>query len=160
MLALCPSTTVYRRVDAQCDLTSLLSPNTPSNHPTTSHQPPKPKTCPSTHPNPPSPSPKQKTELFKPHFTSTQPLQQYPKQWLNHVQITRGHLSLRIAKLIHLGTKDTKAGGNKEHMYAWTRIVEELRSLDKTISACGVALEAAERNGEMGTSEKWPWGNL
>ncbi|CAL8584726.1 hypothetical protein XPA_010313 [Xanthoria parietina] len=100
-----------------------------------------------------------KTTLFKPHFTSTEPLQQYPKQWLNHVQITRGHLNVRIADLNALGTEDTQANGNEEHLQAWTRMVEELRSVGGTISACGVALKAAEKDGEMKAREKWPWRN-
>ena len=66
---------------------------------------------------------------------------------------------MRIADLNALGTKDTQGNGNEEHLHAWTRMVEELRSLGGTISACGVALEAAEKDGEMKAREKWPWRN-
>ena len=66
---------------------------------------------------------------------------------------------MRIADLNALATEDTQTNGNEEHLVAWALMVEELRNLGGTISACGVALETAEKDGEMKAREKWPWRN-
>ena len=52
---------------------------------------------------------------------------------------------------------DKKIGEEKKHALAWTQVVEEMRDLDRKLSQCGVALEAAEKYGLMGTRDKWGW---
>lgn len=50
-----------------------------------------------------------------------------------------------------------KAGEKKEQALAWTQVVEEMRDLNRKLSQCNVALEAAEKYGLMGTRDKWGW---
>ncbi|KAL9034413.1 MAG: hypothetical protein Q9180_005422 [Flavoplaca navasiana] len=128
------------------------------------------------------------SRILTPHFSQARPQQQYPKQWLNHLQIARGYLSMRIKDVKRMGEADVagrdeaptsdekhtdeeeetagdenqdgnnkKQGERKEHALAWTQVVEEMRDLDRKLSQCDVALEAAERYGLMGTRDKWGW---
>ncbi|KAL9636443.1 MAG: hypothetical protein Q9204_002261 [Flavoplaca sp. TL-2023a] len=125
--------------------------------------------------------------ILTPHFSHARPQQQYPKQWLNHLQIARGYLSIRIKDVGRMGEADV-AGGDEEpagdekhagdeetsgdedqnsnskeederekHALAWTQVVEEMRNLDRKLSQCDRALDAAERYGLMGTRDKWGW---
>ncbi|KAL8887509.1 MAG: hypothetical protein Q9215_004931 [Flavoplaca cf. flavocitrina] len=127
------------------------------------------------------------SRILTPHFSHARPQQQYPKQWPNHLQIARGYLSMRIKDVGRMGEADVAGGdeepagdkkhtddeetsgdedqnGNskiegerKEHALAWTQVIKEMRDLDRKLSQCNVALEAAERYGLMGTRDKWGW---
>ncbi|KAL8889608.1 MAG: hypothetical protein Q9192_005998 [Flavoplaca navasiana] len=127
------------------------------------------------------------SRILTPHFSHARPQQQYPKQWLNHLQIARGYLSMRIKDVKRMGEADVadgdeepiggqehtddeetagnenqnghnkKEGEKQEHAIAWTQVVEEMRNLDRKLSQCDRALEAAERYRLMGTRDKWGW---
>ncbi|KAL8882219.1 MAG: hypothetical protein Q9198_000746 [Flavoplaca austrocitrina] len=109
------------------------------------------------------------------------------KSNLDFIQIACGYLSMRIKDVKRMGEaddtdgdeeptggerhagdeetssdenqygNDKKKGEGKKHALAWTQVVEEMRDLDRKLSQCDVALEAAERDGLMGARDKWGW---
>lgn len=52
---------------------------------------------------------------------------------------------------------DGKRSAKEERIHAWSYVVEQMRSLDRKLSQCDVALDAAEKYGLMGTRDKWGW---
>ncbi len=55
------------------------------------------------------------------------------------------------------GSHDKEQSAKEEQTNAWTYVVEQMRNLDRKLSQCDLALDAAEKYGLMGTRDKWGW---